>query len=341
MNLNEWIKSNTYHHSSFSDIPHLIKLKEKRGLTISLAFPTLNEEKTIAQEIKIVKEKLQMDYPLLDEIAVIDSNSTDKTRELACEAGANVYLADDYLQDYGITNGKGENLWKSLYLLEGDIIAWIDADIKNIHPKFVYGIVGPLLEYEDIKYVKAFYERPLVRGKRTRPSGGGRVTEILARPLLANFYPELSGFLQPLSGEYAGRREILEAVPFRVGYGVEIGLLIDIYEKWGLKALAQVDLDKRIHRNQSLSALGKMSFAILHTFFIRLQQQGIISPKEKIPDEFKLVKRRGEDIFLKKEEFTFIERPPMITIEQYRRRRKNIAENNFDTARRDGLEPRK
>jgi len=333
MKLDEWINSNTYHHSSFSDIARLVRLKEKRGLKISLAFPTLNEEKTIGEEIKVIKENLQVEYPLLDEIAVIDSGSTDETRELAHQAGAKVYLASDYLSEYGITNGKGENLWKSLYLLEGDIIVWIDADIKNIHPKFVYGIVGPLLEYDYVKYVKAFYERPLVLGKIMRLSGGGRVTEILVRPLLANFYPELSGFLQPLSGEYAGRREILEAVPFRVGYGVEIGLLIDIYDKCGLKALAQVDLDRRIHRNRSLSALGKMSFAILHTFFTRLQQQGIISLSEKIPDEFKLVKRRGEDIFLKKEEFTFIERPPMITIEQYKLKRKNIAENNSGAAR--------
>ncbi|MEA1964046.1 MAG: glucosyl-3-phosphoglycerate synthase [Candidatus Aerophobetes bacterium] len=341
MKLDEWIDSNTYHHSSFSNITRLVRLKKKKGLTISLAFPTLNEEETIAQEVKVIKEELQDKYPLLDEIAVIDSGSTDRTRELAHRAGARVYLASDYLPEYGTTNGKGENLWKSLYLLKGDIITWIDADIKNIHPKFVYGILGPLLEYEHIKYVKAFYQRPLVMGKKVKPAGGGRVTEILVRPLLANFYPELSGFLQPLSGEYAGRREILEAVPFRVGYGVEIGLLIDIYEKWGLKALAQVDLDKRVHRNRSLSELGEMSFAILHTFFTRLQERGIISLKEKVSDEFKLVKGRGEKIFLKKEEFTFIERPPMNTVEKYQQKRENIAGNNPGAARSDGLEPGK
>ncbi|MBC7189835.1 glucosyl-3-phosphoglycerate synthase, partial [Candidatus Aerophobetes bacterium] len=253
--LDRWIRSNTFHHSRFSDIKKLVNLKEKKNLKISLAFPTLNEEKTIGKEIEVMREELQLKYPLLDEIAVIDSGSTDNTLKIAEEAGAKVYLSAECLPQYGHIKGKGENLWKSLYLLEGDIILWIDADIKNIHPKFAYGILGPLLEFDHISYVKAFYERPIRIGNKIRRSGGGRVTEILVRPLLSNFYPELSGFLQPLSGEYAGRREILEKVPFRVGYGVEIGLLIDIYEQSGLFSMAQVDLDKRIHRNRSLDEL--------------------------------------------------------------------------------------
>lgn len=333
MKVNGWLKTNTYHHSSFSDIGRLVRLKEKKNLKISIGFPTLNEEETIAEEINVIKEKLQIEYPLLDEIVVVDSASNDRTRILAREAGAKVYLADDYLRGFGVVRGKGENLWKSLYLLEGDIIVWVDADIKNIHPKFVYGVAGPLLEYDHLKYVKAFYERPLVVKKKMRPSGGGRVTEILIRPLLASFYPELSGFLQPLSGEYAGRREVLEAVPFRVGYGVEIGLLIDIYEKYGMQSLAQVDLDRRVHRNRSLPALSKMSFAILHTFFTKLQQQDIISLEKKLPNEFRLFKARKEETFLRKEEFTFIERPPMIKVEEYQRKRANIEKNNLGAAR--------
>jgi len=319
--LEEWVQTHTYHHSSFSDIKHLVDLKEKKGVKISLAFPTFNEEETIGQEVRVIREKLQKEYPLLNEVAVIDSGSTDRTREVAREAGADVYLADDYLSRFGVVRGKGENLWKSLYLLEGDIIVWIDADIKNIHPKFVYGPLGPLLENDHIEYVKSFYERPLKLMNRMRRSGGGRVTEILVRPLLANFYPELAGFVQPLSGEYAGRRGVLEAVPFRVGYGVETGLLIDIYEKFGLESLAQVDLDQRVHRNRGLAALGRMSFAILHTFFMRLRQQGIISTDIKISKEFDLVRRRGENIFLEREEFTLIERPPMISVEEYRKKR--------------------
>ncbi|NQS90245.1 glucosyl-3-phosphoglycerate synthase [Patescibacteria group bacterium] len=319
--LDTWIKTNTYHHSSFSDIKYLLELKEKKNLKISLGFPTLNEEKTIGEEIKTMRDELQIHYPLLDEIAIVDSNSTDRTREIAQGAGADVYLASECLPQYGVIQGKGENLWKSLYLLKGDIILWIDADIKNIHPKFAYGLVGPLLKYDHLKYVKAFYERPLKVGKRLRPSGGGRVTKILVRPLLANFYPELSGFLQPLSGEYAGKREILENVPFRMGYGVEVALLIDIYEKWGLESLAQVDMDKRVHRNRGLDELERMSFAILHTFFTRLQQQGIISVNEQIEESFNLAKIRGEQIILRGEKLTFMERVPIIKIKEYREKR--------------------
>ncbi len=319
--VDRWIKTNTFHHSRFSDVKRLVNIKERKGLRISLAFPTLNEEKTIGEEIKVMKKELQEKYPLLDEIAVIDSGSKDKTVDVAREAGAKVYLSSKCLPKYGHIKGKGENLWKSLYLLEGDIILWIDADIKNIHPKFAYGILGPLIEFDDIVYVKAFYERPIKIGNKLRRSGGGRVTEILVRPLLSNFYPELSGFLQPLSGEYAGRREILEKVPFRVGYGVEIGLLIDIYEQCGLFSLAQVDLDQRIHRNRSLNELSRMSFVILYTFFTRLQDQGVISINKKIEEYFTTVKAKGEEIFLKRERFTLIERPPMIKVQEYRKKR--------------------
>ena len=157
-NLDRWIKTNTFHHSSFSNIKRLVDIKEKKELKISLAFPTLNEAETIGEEIQVMRNELQINYPLIDEIAVIDSGSTDNTLKIAEEAGAKVYLASECLPQYGYVRGKGENLWKSLYLLEGDIILWVDADIKNIHPKFAYGLLGPLLEFDDICYVKGFYE---------------------------------------------------------------------------------------------------------------------------------------------------------------------------------------
>jgi len=320
-NLDRWIKTHTFHHSRFSDIKNLVRLKEKKGIKISLVFPTLNEQATIGKEIEIMKNELQINYPLIDEIAIVDSGSTDDTLNIAQKAGAKTYAAADCLPGCGQAQGKGENLWKSLYLLEGDIILWLDADIKNLHPKFAYGVLGPLLEFDEICYVKGFYERPIKMGSRRRRSGGGRVTEILVRPLLSNFFPELSGFLQPLSGEYAGRRKILENVPFRVGYGVEVGLLIDIYEQYGLFSLAQVDLDKRIHRNRRLEDLSRMSFAILHTFFTRLQQQETISINKKIENYFNLVKAKGEEIFLLREKFTLKERQPMVKIEEYRKKR--------------------
>ncbi len=265
MEIELWLNTNTYHHSAFSDLAALISEKERQGLTISLCLPTLNEEATIGKEILILKANLMDRYPLLDEIAVVDSGSRDRTREIAREFGADVYLASDVLPETGEHNGKGENLWKALHLLKGDIIVYIDADIKNIHPRFVWGLVGPLIQRAELQYVKAFYDRPLATRSTIRPSGGGRVTEILVRPLFSLFFPELTGIIQPLSGEYAARRAVLEKIPFPVGYGVETSMLIDIYRQWGMKALAQCDLARRVHRNQENLALGRMSFSILHT----------------------------------------------------------------------------
>ncbi|MDR2588740.1 MAG: glucosyl-3-phosphoglycerate synthase, partial [Spirochaetales bacterium] len=237
---------NTFHHSRYVDKKRLVDLKMAQGTSISLAFPTLNEEATIAKEILVIKTELMDRLPLIDEIAVIDSGSVDKTCQIAQAYGAKVYQSRDVLKSQGSFRGKGENLWKSLYVLSGDIIVWIDADIQNIAPKFVYGLVGPLLENSELQYVKAFYERPLRTTDGLMPSGGGRVTEILVRPLFSLFFPELAFLIQPLSGEYAGRRKLLERIPFSVGYGVELGHLLDIYHLAGIGALAQVDLDKRV-----------------------------------------------------------------------------------------------
>ncbi|MCK4437177.1 glycosyltransferase, partial [bacterium] len=150
-----WLKKNTFHHSQFMDIKKLVELKEKKGIKISLGLPTLNEEETIVSEVVVLRSELMENYPLIDELAVIDSGSTDRTCEFAKRYGADVYQAKDYLAEEGSYTGKGESLWKSLYILKGDIIIWIDADIKNLHPKFVYGLVGPLLTNDDIGYVKA------------------------------------------------------------------------------------------------------------------------------------------------------------------------------------------
>ena len=227
----QWLSERTYHHSNFWDIRWLVEEKERQGLKISLCLPTYNEAKTIGKEIVLLKSALKDRYPLLDEIAVIDSGSTDDTREIAATFGADVYLAEEHLPEYGNHRGKGENLWKALYLLQGDIIVYVDSDINNIHPRFVYGLIGPLIKEPEVHYVKAFYDRPLAFSQGIRPTGGGRVTEILVRPLFSLFYPELATIIQPLSGEYAGRRSILEQIPFPVGYGVETAALIDIYEK--------------------------------------------------------------------------------------------------------------
>lgn len=320
MKSKQWLAERTFHHSNFWDIKWLVEEKERQGLSISLCLPTLNEERTIGQEIVILKAELHDHYPLLDEIAVIDSGSTDRTCEIAASFGADVYVAAEHLPEYGQRRGKGENLWKALYLLKGDIIVYVDADIKNIHPRFVYGLVGPLIQDPEVHYVKAFYDRPLAFSGGLRHTGGGRVTEILIRPLFSLFYPELTAILQPLSGEYAGRRSILEQIPFPVGYGVETAMLIDIYERLGLYAFAQTDLDRRVHRNQETVALGRMAFGVLRTFFSRLTEQQRIQLRDELPRIMRQYDVGDGEYRQVEYEIEESERPPMIEVEAYRQK---------------------
>lgn len=318
MKIETWLDENTFHHSEFWDLKALIEEKERQGLTISLCIPTLNEEKTIGKEIVIFKSELMDRYPLVDEFAVIDSGSTDRTREIAASFGADVYLSRDILPGQGFKRGKGENLWKAIYQLKGDIICYIDADISNIHPRFVYGLVAPLLNNRQIKYVKAFYDRPLAFSQGIRPSGGGRVTEILVRPLFSLFYPELSAIVQPLSGEYAVRREVLDRIPFPIGYGVETSHILDVYKRWGLEAFGQTDLDQRVHRNQSTHALGKMSFGILQSFLRRLEAHGMVEGLPQLSNVYRGFQAKDRDYQQITQEIVEEERPPMISIPDYR-----------------------
>jgi len=313
-----WLKTNTFHHSDFRDLQRLVDEKERLGLTISLCIPTLNEQATIAKEIVVFRSELQQRYPLLDEIAVIDSGSTDQTLEVAATFGADTYLASDILPQMGPKCGKGENLWKAIYQLHGDIIVYIDADIKNIHPRFVYGLVAPLVYQPAIQYVKAFYDRPLASSGGVRPTGGGRVTEILIRPLFSLFFPELSLIIQPLSGEYAVRREVLEAIPFPIGYGVETSHLLDVYTRWGMGAFAQTDLDQRVHFNQPTMNLGRMAFTILQTFLARAESLGVVSGLPELNHVLRQFQAYDEEYEAVEYEFVEEERPPMVTVPEYR-----------------------
>ncbi len=318
-NLQSWIDNNTYHHSEFWDLKKLVDIKEKKNLKISLCLPTLNEEKTIGKEVIIFKSEMMERYPLLDEIAVIDSGSTDKTLEVAKNYGADTYLASDILPHLEQKRGKGENLWKAIYQLKGDIIVYVDADISNIHPRFVYGLLAPLIYRDEIKYVKGFYDRPLALSGGVRTTGGGRVTEILVRPLFSLFFPDLTAMIQPLSGEYAVRREILEEIAFPIGYGVETSHLIDVYSKFGLEAFAQTDLDKRVHENKPTQDLGKMSFGILQTFIKRAKALGILDKADHttLLRQFQAKRDQYEQKLI---EIIEDERPPMIEIEEYRKK---------------------
>jgi glucosyl-3-phosphoglycerate synthase len=319
--VDKWFAENTYHADEFDDLDHLLALKKKQGITISLALPALNEEETVGHIIEVIKKSLLLDIPLLDEIVLIDSNSTDKTRQIAFSHDIPVYIHQELLPQCGLRSGKGEALWKSLYVTGGDIIVWIDTDIYNIHPRFVYGVIGPLLVNPSLQFVKGFYQRPLKTGELTQSSGGGRVTELTARPLINLFYPELSGVIQPLAGEYGGRRSALEQLPFFSGYGVETGLLIDIFEKFGLSAIAQVDLLERIHRNQPLEALGRMSFVILQAVLRKLERRFNRPLLEEVNKSMKTIRYEGGAYYLQVQEVAESERPPMQEMGEYRENR--------------------
>lgn len=319
--VDKWFAEKTFHADEFKQLDELVELKRQQGVTISLALPALNEAETVGEVIKMMKKELMEKAPLLDEIVVIDSNSTDRTRDIAKKEGVPVYIHQHLLERLKPRIGKGEALWKSLLVTRGDIIIWIDTDIVNIHPRFVYGILGPMLTNPQIHFVKGFYRRPLRVGQKMQAGGGGRVTELTARPLLNLFYPELSGVVQPLSGEYAGRRSALEQLSFFSGYGVETGLLIDVYEKFGLNAIAQVDLLERIHHNQPLEALSKMSFAIIQTVVRKLEDRFGRAVLEDVNKSMKLIRHNANGYFLDIEEVAERERPPMIEIQEYLERK--------------------
>jgi nucleotide-binding universal stress UspA family protein len=323
--VDKWFAENTFAAAEFDDVRALAALKQAQGLTISLVLPALNEAETVGKVIRTIQRALMDKVPLLDEIVLIDSNSTDGTREIAEELGVPVYIHQALLPEYGARRGKGVALWKSLLVTRGDIVAWIDTDIVNVHPRFVYGILGPLLQNPGIKYVKGFYRRPLKVDGKIQAGGGGRVTELTARPMLNLFYPELSGVVQPLSGEYAGRRDALEQLPFFSGYGVETGLLIDMLERFGLGAIGQVDLLERVHHSQPLEALSKMSFAILQAVIRKLEVRYGQTILEDVHKSMKLIRYEGGAYFLDVEEIVEHERPPMLHVPEYLERRAKAA----------------
>ena len=318
--VDKWFVENTFTSAEFADLSALVAQKRKHDVRISVALPTLNEEATIGRVIQVIKGRLMDRYPLVDELVVIDSNSTDRTRDIARELGVPVHIHQEVLPEIGPGRGKGEALWKSLAVTTGDLVVWVDTDITRFHPKFVYGLIGPLLFRPEIAFVKAFYRRPLNIGGELQATGGGRVTELAARPILNLFFPELSGIIQPLSGEQAGRRSLLERLPFFDLYGVETGLLIDVLRTVGLKAIAQVDMKQRIHRNQTLLNLSKTSFEILQVAMKRLGDGRGESLLDDANLTMKLISTTAEGFHLEVQDIGVVERPPMITVPSYRER---------------------
>ncbi|MEW1890757.1 glucosyl-3-phosphoglycerate synthase [Streptomyces sp. NPDC048567] len=281
------------------------------GTGVSVVLPALNEAATVGDIVATIRRELMERIPLVDELVVIDSGSTDATAEVARRAGARVVHRDAILPRLPALPGKGEVLWRSLLVTSGDILCFIDADLKDFSADFVSGIVGPLLAHPEVQFVKAMYDRPLGE----LPGQGGRVTELVARPLLNLHWPLLAGFVQPLGGEYAVRRSLLERLPFPVGYGVELGLLVDALHTVGLDALAQVDVGVRVHRHQDGQALGRMAAAIYRTAQVRLSRGHLVRPSLTQYE-------RGPDGFVPRTyPVDTQERPPMCEIEEYVARR--------------------
>ena len=316
-----WFGESNFHHGEFGDLRRLVQLKEKQGATISLVLPTLNEEETIGPIVRRAMREMVGRVPLLDEILVIDSASTDRTTAIAEAEGARVVQHPDVLARYGSFVGKGEALWKSLFETTGDIVVWADTDVKHWHHRMVYGTLGPLLHEPRLQYVKGYYQRPIVQEGVLKEGGGGRVTELVARPLINLFYPELSGLIQPLSGEYAGRRSLLESIPFFTGYAVEIGHLIDAAERVGIEGLGQVDLERRVHRNQELEGLSRMSFVILQAVVKLLEERRKVRLFAELGSTMKLPRSGKGRLSLEVIELADQERPPMIRIPEYVERR--------------------
>ncbi|MGW0854070.1 glucosyl-3-phosphoglycerate synthase [Streptomyces sp. NPDC002690] len=291
--------------------------RDPRGSSVSVVLPALNEEATVGEIVRVIRRELMEKVPLVDELVVIDSGSTDATSAVARAAGARVVHRDEILPRIPAVPGKGEVLWRSLFVTTGEIVCFVDADLKDFSADFVSGTIGPLLTDPGIQFVKAMYDRPLEDGHAPAgtPAQGGRVTELVARPLLNLHWPKLAGFVQPLGGEYAVRRRLLEQLAFPVGYGVELGLLVDALHTVGLDALAQVDVGVRRHRHQDGQALGRMAAAIYRTAQLRLARGHLVRP---MLTQFE----RDEDGFRPR---TYAvdteERPPVREIAEYTSRR--------------------
>jgi glucosyl-3-phosphoglycerate synthase len=277
-----WYDRRTWH---WRDWPAEVLMERKRraGARISVVIPARNEERTVAGVVGSLRAALVQRTPLIDEVVVIDSDSSDQTGAAAARAGATVHRARDIAPEFGSYPGKGEALWKSLLVTEGDLLVFVDADLTQWGPHFVTGLLGPLLAEPDVLLVKGFYARIATGRDGSVSTEGGRVTELVARPLLSLWWPELSGVVQPLAGEWAARRELMESLPIPVGYGVELSTLLDTAARHGLDRIAQVDLDSRAHKHQADHDLALMAAELLV-----VAERRRFSPRGQVPADPRL-----------------------------------------------------
>jgi glucosyl-3-phosphoglycerate synthase len=301
-----WFDSHTYRADQF--VASTLA-EAKAGRRVSVLIPARDEEATVGAIVTTLRSQLVEHVQLVDEIIVIDSHSTDATADVARAAGARVFHVDEIVPEVGSRTGKGEAMWKALAVMTGDIGVYLDADVQDFTADFVVGLLGPLLTDDALVFVKAFYDRPWSAGA-ARSSGGGRVTELVARPLILERTPLLAGFVQPLAGECAFRVEALRSIPFVSDYGVDIGLMIDVLRDHGLPAMAQVDLGLRLHRHQDLAALSAMTQHVRAAFDLRVRPDG---PHE-ISSTATLFRREGEQMRLVERTTTTVRRPPMVEV---------------------------
>ena len=314
-----WFRHRTTSASSLAevDVDALLRAKRRGGHRVSVVLPARDEEPTVGRLVTDVAERWMRAVPLVDELLVVDSDSSDDTAAVARAAGADVVATTDVLPAHGTRPGKGEALWKSLAATSGDLLVFLDADLLGDIAHYVPALLGPLLADPQVAYVKGCYTRPLELDGVSQPVGGGRVTELTARPLLNALWPELAGFVQPLGGEYAGRRSALDQVPFVSGYGVEIGLLIDLLDLAGLSALAQVDLGVRRHESQSEEALGAMAGQVVSAVLARAECGRPGHTRIQASGLLTQFRHDGTGFVPRSTVVAVDERPPMATVPEY------------------------
>ena len=299
----EWFASRSYRHDRFADVAALAERKRRLGLSVTLVLPSREVAGTIGPVLREV-EALRRQAPIVDQVVVVDSGSRDGTADIARRHGAEVHDESDLLPEVGPVLGKGDAMWRALSIARGDIVVYADADSASFGAHFIYGMLGPLLCDEEVRFVKATYHRPVTAPDGTVVDDAGRVTELTAKPLLAIFYPELAGFGQPLAGEVAARRDLLRSIPFLTGYAVEMGMMIDVLRRVGLAGMAQADLGSRVNRSQRLLALNSMSYAVARALLTRAGQA-------LDAESYLHAANRPAGVRLERRVVSMVERPPM------------------------------
>lgn len=325
MDAAEWFRHRSYDYEQFSDLAALSRRKGELGLTVSAVLPCRNVADTVGgiiDEIHAINERVSPGTPLVDQVLAVDADSPDGTAEVAARHGAEVFSENELMSHYGGAHGKGDAMWRSLAVARGDLIMYVDADTKDFQPQLVYGILGPILEMPEVRYVKAAYRRPFKSHETLEEDGGGRVTELSAKPLFNLFYPELAGFVQPLAGEFVADKELFCSIPFLTGYAVETGIMIDVLKSVGLDAMAQVDLGTRQNRHQPLRDLSRMSYAVVRAVARRLREDGRLNQARDISlpeqlfqfSDYRHAVATPDGLKLQQYVEELVERPPMAEI---------------------------